>query len=104
MSGFTGVPGWITMRSTRPSVAAGIQRISSGTSVPRPRTCRTIGPRFTASIHSGSAFDGRRGGLQAGQPQGGEEEAEGAGGADDHAAALLAAQDFGRARDVHGAL
>ena len=43
-------PGCTTMRSTRPSVAAGIQRISSGTSVPSPRTWRTIGPRFTVSI------------------------------------------------------
>ena len=40
------------IRSTRPSVAAGIQRISSGTSVPRPRTCLTIGPRFTVSTQT----------------------------------------------------
>ncbi len=38
------------MRSTRPSVTAGIQRVSSGTSVPTPRTCRTIDPRFTVSV------------------------------------------------------
>ena len=50
VSASTRVPGCTTMRSTRPSVAAGIQRISSGTSVPRPRTCRTIGPRFTVSM------------------------------------------------------
>src|SRR5439155_19817941 len=31
---------------------AGIQRISSGTNVPSPRTWRTIGPRFTVSIHT----------------------------------------------------
>ena len=37
------------IRSTRPCVVAGIQRMSSGTSVPRPRTWRTIGPRFTVS-------------------------------------------------------
>ena len=35
---FTAVPGLIRICSTRPSVAAGIQRISSGTSVPSPRT------------------------------------------------------------------
>ena len=51
-SAFTAVPGLIRMRSTRPSVAAGIQRISSGTSVPSPRTCRTIGPRFTVSTQT----------------------------------------------------
>ena len=31
---------------------AGIQRMSSGTSVPRPRTSRTMGPRLTESIHT----------------------------------------------------
>ena len=40
------------MRSTRPFVGAAIQRISTGTSVPRPRTWRTIGPRFTSSIQT----------------------------------------------------
>ena len=35
------------MRSTRPAVDAGIHRVSSGTSVPVPRTWRTIGPRST---------------------------------------------------------
>jgi hypothetical protein len=49
VSASTRVPGCITTRSTRPSVAAGIQRISSGTSVPMPRTWRTIGPRLTVS-------------------------------------------------------
>src|SRR6202521_940453 len=48
----TFVPGQIKIFSTLPSVFAGIQRISSGTSVPRPRTCRTIGPRFTVSIQT----------------------------------------------------
>ena len=45
----TGVPGRIRIRSTRPSVTAVISMVSSGTSVPRPRTSRTIGPRFTVS-------------------------------------------------------
>ena len=48
----TTMPGRSTMRSTRPIVVAGIQRMSSGTSVPRPRTWRTIGPRLTVSIHT----------------------------------------------------
>ena len=52
MSAFTAAPGWITIRSTRPSVSAGIQRISSGTSVPRPRTWRSISPRLTVSIQT----------------------------------------------------
>src|SRR5256885_14305859 len=50
--GSTFVPGQIKIFSTLPSVLAGIQRISSGTSVPRPRTCRTIGPFFTVSIQT----------------------------------------------------
>src|SRR5438477_12834669 len=48
----TFVPGQIKIFSTLPSVFAGIQRISSGTSVPNPRTCRTIGPFFTVSIQT----------------------------------------------------
>jgi hypothetical protein len=31
-----------------------IQRISSGKRVPRPRTCRSIDPRFTSSIQTPS--------------------------------------------------
>src|SRR2546425_10100684 len=50
--GSTFVPGQIKIFSTLPSVFAGIHRISSGTSVPRPRTWRTIGPRFTVSIQT----------------------------------------------------
>ena len=45
--GSTAAPGRMTIRSTVPSVVAGIQRIASGTSVPVPRTWRTIGPRST---------------------------------------------------------
>ena len=48
----TTVPGRSTIRSTRPIVVAGIQRMSSGTSVPRPRTSRSIGPRLTVSIQT----------------------------------------------------
>src|SRR5438034_8335829 len=48
----TCVPGQTIIFSTRPSVFAGIQRISSGTSVPNPRTWRTIGPRLTVSIQT----------------------------------------------------
>ena len=52
VSGSTCAPGRTIIFSTRPSVFAGIQRMSSGTSVPSPRTCRTIGPRFTVSIQT----------------------------------------------------
>ena len=46
------MPGLSTIRSTRPIVVAGIQRMFSGTSVPSPRTSRTIGPRLTVSIQT----------------------------------------------------
>src|ERR1700741_2941739 len=49
VSGVTQLPGRITILSTRAAVCAGIQWMSSGTSVPRPRTSRSIGPRFTVS-------------------------------------------------------
>src|SRR5207249_5675512 len=51
-SGSTCVPGQIIIFSTRPSAFTEIQRMSSGMSVPRPRTCRTIGPRLTVSIQT----------------------------------------------------
>ncbi len=51
-SAFTGVPGLIRMRSIRPSVCAVISSVSSGTSVPKPRTSRSMGPRFTVSGQS----------------------------------------------------
>src|SRR5882724_2340468 len=51
-SGSTCVPGQMFIFSTRPSVFAAIQRMSSGTSVPSPRTCRTIGPRLTVSTQT----------------------------------------------------
>ena len=41
--------GSVTMRSTVASVAAVTQRMSSGTSVPGPRTWRSIGPRLAES-------------------------------------------------------
>ena len=40
------------MRSMRASTGAEIQRTSSGTRVPGPRTLRSIGPRWTVSIHT----------------------------------------------------
>src|ERR1700747_132626 len=52
VSGFTIAPGCRTTRSTWESVCAAIQRMSSGTRVPRPRTSRNIGPRFTSSVHT----------------------------------------------------
>ena len=48
----TTVPGSVRIRSTRPSVDRGIQRMSSGTSVPGPRTWRSIEPRLTVSGHT----------------------------------------------------
>src|SRR5437899_11147697 len=51
-SGSTCVPGQIIIFSTRPSAFTEIQRMSSGTRVPRPRTCRTIGPRLTVSTQT----------------------------------------------------
>ncbi len=54
VSGFTIEPGRVRMRTTVASVCAGIWRIASsrGTRVPSPRTWRTIGPRFTVSVHT----------------------------------------------------
>ena len=52
VSGITSAPERRRIRSTRPAVVAGIQRVSSGTSVPVPRTWRTIGPRLTTSGQS----------------------------------------------------
>jgi hypothetical protein len=49
LSAFTWVPGRRMIFSTRPCVVAGIHRMSSGVSVPSPRTWRIIGPRFTVS-------------------------------------------------------
>ena len=45
------------MRSTRPSVLAASQRISTGTRVPGPRTRRSIGPRATVTIHTCETTD-----------------------------------------------
>ena len=52
VSAWTAVPGRTTILSTRASVDAGIQRTFSGTSVPVPRTCRTMSPRRTVSMNS----------------------------------------------------
>ena len=52
MSGATCAPGRRRIRSTRPLVLEGNQRVSSGTSVPRPRCCRMIEPRLTVSVRT----------------------------------------------------
>ncbi len=52
------MPGWRRTRSTRPSVAAAIQRTFSGTSTPLPRTARVSGPRPTVSMTSEVASTG----------------------------------------------
>ena len=49
VSSTTGEPGRSRIFSTRPDSGALIQRISSGTSVPCPWTCRTIPLRLTVS-------------------------------------------------------
>ncbi len=63
----TVAPGKTTMRSTRASVRAAIQRISSGTSVPSPRTCRIIGPRRTVSVQTLARSTVGSGGPQPGE-------------------------------------
>src|ERR1700681_1464636 len=50
--GSTKWPGRITIFSTRHAVCAGIQRMSKGTRVPRPRTSRSMGPRLTTSVQT----------------------------------------------------
>ena len=50
--GFTCAPGRRMMFSTRPELIEVIKRFSSGTSVPAPRTLRTMEPRLTVSYHS----------------------------------------------------
>jgi len=58
------------MRCTRPSVVAGMSMVSSGTSVPRPRTSSTMGPRFTVSIQTVDRSMPGAAGLQAREPDG----------------------------------
>ncbi len=50
--GFTSSPDRASIFATWLSNSAGIQIMSSGTRVPRPRTSRTMGPRFTESIQT----------------------------------------------------
>src|ERR687883_411838 len=45
-------PGLTNFCSTRPSTGAAICRISSGMSVPKPRTLRSICPRLTVSVRT----------------------------------------------------
>ena len=45
----TSVPALTNICSTRPSTGAAICLTSSGTSVPLPRTCKSICPRLTVS-------------------------------------------------------
>ena len=52
VSAFSGVPASRLRCTICPSVAAGIKRMVSGTKVPSPRTSRSIGPRFTVSVHT----------------------------------------------------
>ena len=62
VSGFTSAPGRRRIRSTRPCVVVLIHRMSSGTSVPEPRTSRSIGPRLTVSTQTAArSTDGAAG-------------------------------------------
>ena len=69
-SALTGVPGRIRMLFTLPSVVAGISIVSSGTSVPRPRTSRVIGPRFTVSRHTTDKSTDGAAGFKPAHPNG----------------------------------
>jgi hypothetical protein len=46
----TSVPGCTLTRSTKPCCADEMMRMFSGTSVPAPRTWRSISPRFTVPL------------------------------------------------------
>ena len=54
VSALTNEPGSMRIRTTVASVSAGICRTDSceGTREPTPRTWRSIGPRFTESVHT----------------------------------------------------
>ena len=101
VSASTCVPGQTTIFSTRPSVLAGIQRICSGTSVPRPRTWRTIGPRFTVSIQTVERSTLGTAGLSRESSERHEDEPQDRAGDDNDPALALLFGDV-RAWDIHG--
>ena len=65
----TVTPGRKLIFSTRLSKAAGIHRYCSTTSVPKPRTSRTMGPRFTVSRHTVAPSTDGAAGLSRESPQ-----------------------------------
>ena len=65
MSAVTALPGKRRIRSTRPCVVAGIQRMSSGTSVPEPRTSRSEGTALDRVDPDRGALHAGRGRLEA---------------------------------------
>ena len=83
------------MRSTRPCVVAEIQRMSSGTSVPEPRTCRSIWPRLTVSTQTVARSTLGAAGFSRETPTVMTMIAEQRDGAVDDAADLLLANDTG---------
>ena len=101
VSAFTTAPGCTTIRSTRPSVAAGIQRMSSGTSVPRPRTWRTIGPRFTVSSQTVARSTVGAAGFRRDKADGDEGNHDEADGPDDDPSNLLVPGDAGGSLNIH---
>ena len=58
-------------------------------------------PRFTESIHKRSAFDGRRGRFQARERDGGDDDQQRDGRANDDAAAFALLGDFRWASNIH---
>ena len=104
-SAWTVAPGRRRMRSTRPSVVAGSQRVSSGTSVPTPRTCRTIDPRFTVSSSTvARSTDGAAGSIRASATETADQDHQDDGG-EGALANALTSEDGGVAGDIgHGSV
>jgi hypothetical protein len=101
VSGSTTAPGRATMRSTRPSVCAAIQRIWRGTSVPgrAPGAASPLADRVHP--HRG-ACDRRRRRFEGSEADSGEHDGHDDAAADQRLADALAALVF-RAWDIHGA-
>ena len=76
MSAVTARPGKSRIRSTRPCVVAGIQRMSSGTSVPEPRTSRTQRAALDRVDPDRRALHAGRGGLEAREAEGDQQDRE----------------------------
>jgi hypothetical protein len=102
-SGCTTAPGRRTMCSTRPLVRAAIQRMSTGTRVPRPRTSRLMEPCLTVSIQTRLRSTVGAGGLEAGEEDGDAGKDDRGDGPDDDQTAAFVFGGVG-ARNVHDAV